>query len=78
MIKTCWNCADGRQVPIAEMTDFHVFNAMTMLARRYDLPVKFIPDSIDEARICLVNYVKNKKPSRNSEVKFQSLFGGQY
>lgn len=78
MISTYWSCADGRKISIAEMTDFHVFNAMTMLARRYDLPAKYIPDSVDEARICLVNYVKNKKPSSNSDVKFQSLFGGQY
>lgn len=78
MINTCWNCADGRQVPIAEMTDFHVFNAMTMLARRHDLPVKHIPDSIDEARICLTNYIKNKTSSRNSQRQFSQLFGGQY
>ncbi|MGL4352804.1 MAG: hypothetical protein ACRCTP_02465 [Aeromonas popoffii] len=78
MIKTFWNCADGRKVSISEMTDFHVFNAMTMLARRHDLPVEYIPDSIDEARICLVNYVKNKPRSRNNQRQFNQLFGDQY
>lgn len=74
MSNTYWNCADGRKIAVSDMTDLHVFNTLQMLFRRLDLPLKDMPESIDKARVYLVNYIKNKE----KRSKFIPRYFGRY
>lgn len=77
MNETKWRCADGRSVSIAEMTDLHVFNSLRMLFRRHDLPYDEMPESVDEARTYLVNYINNREREAKKNKSFIPRYFGR-
>lgn len=77
MNKTYWRCSDGRSILIADMTDLHVFNSLRMLFRRHDLPYDEMPESVDEARTYLVNYINNREREAKKNKAFIPRYFGR-
>ncbi|MGL5013626.1 MAG: hypothetical protein ACRC6V_04945 [Bacteroidales bacterium] len=61
MKQVVWTTSNGEQIPIDEMDDLHVFNAVRVVYKRYNLPFKDMPRMLDEAR----NFLEDTVTGRN-------------
>lgn len=61
MKQVMWITADGEQIPIDEMDDLHVFNAVRVIYKKYHLPFRDMPRMLDEAR----NFLEDTVTGRN-------------